>query len=585
MKKCYLSALAVVAITLFLSDLTHAQWTDNQNAEYVIGQPDFSTYSSGSGTNQLYDAGGVVIDYTNNKLFVTDYSNNRVLRYSYPITGNQPTADRVFGTGVYESTQTSIPRPRSVAVHNGVLYVMSGYDHRITRYNNASTGSGNAPAADGVYGQTSYTAATLGTTSSKFHYPEDIFIDASGNLWVADRSNHRVLKFNDINNKPTNGTATADLVLGQTDFTSSSWGTTQSKLAYPNGVVVSGTTVWVADFANNRVLRFDNPTTNGTSANGVLGQSDYTSSTSGLTAGKFNGAFDVTIDAIGRLYVSDGENGRIMIFNDAASKSNGANADNLLGQSNFTTRTLTNGGQNGFYNFYDSEMVWESHNVNQVTVDSDNRKLLVTDTQNFRILQFAASSALPVELTFFIANIINNKVSLNWNTATEKDNYGFEIERGQKLEIRDHLEWEKIGFVNGHGNSNSPKDYSIVDDKVFSAGKYCYRLKQIDFDGKFEYSDIVEVKIETPTNFKLGQNFPNPFNPSTRITYSLPFDSKVLLTIYNIIGQEIKVLEEVNKKAGSYSIYLDATGLNSGVYIYKFAAGGYVQTRKMILAK
>jgi len=191
---------------------------------------------------------------------------------------------------------------------------------------------------------------------------------------------------------------------------------------------------------------------------------------------------------------------------------------------------------------------------------------------------------VPVELTSFSATTIGSKVKLIWNTATEVNNYGFEVERSVVKG-----EWDKIGFVNGNGNSNSPKDYSFVDDfagkPAYRTGRYSYRLKQIDNDGQFEYSKTIEVDMNGVKKYELTQNYPNPFNPTTTISYILPQTGMVRLTLYNILGQEIRTLVNEVKEAGTHTFNFDASDLNSGMYIYKIESGSFTQTRKMTLVK
>ncbi|MDO8550213.1 MAG: T9SS type A sorting domain-containing protein, partial [Ignavibacteria bacterium] len=167
----------------------------------------------------------------------------------------------------------------------------------------------------------------------------------------------------------------------------------------------------------------------------------------------------------------------------------------------------------------------------------------------------------------------------SWTTATELNNSGFEIER--KLE---NTNWNKVTFVNGNGTTSSEKKYSYFDGNL-TPGKYLYRLKQIDFDGSFEYSNIVEVNFEAPSKFELSQNYPNPFNPSTTISFSLPKASHVSLKVYNALGQEIAVLVNGIKEAGNHKIDFNPSNLNSGIYFYKLEAGNITQVKKMTLIK
>lgn len=197
---------------------------------------------------------------------------------------------------------------------------------------------------------------------------------------------------------------------------------------------------------------------------------------------------------------------------------------------------------------------------------------------------------LPVQLISFYALQFDGAIELNWATSTESNNYGFEIQR-KSLEGY----FVTIGFVGGHGTTTSLNQYTY-NDKPLDAGKYFYRLKQIDFNGSFEYSNVIEVEFCLPDKFRLEQNFPNPFNPTTKIRYAIPQDVKremsnvvsrhastVQLKVYDVLGNEVVTLVNEEKPAGSYVVEFDAAGLSSGVYYYQLRAGFFVQTNKMIL--
>ncbi|HQF43300.1 MAG TPA: T9SS type A sorting domain-containing protein [Ignavibacteriaceae bacterium] len=187
---------------------------------------------------------------------------------------------------------------------------------------------------------------------------------------------------------------------------------------------------------------------------------------------------------------------------------------------------------------------------------------------------------IPVELTSFTATVVGTAVNLNWSTATEKNNRGFEIERRSD----NSSDWQKIGFVEGAGTATIQKDYSFTD-KPSEVGKYYYRLRQIDFDGTFEYSKVVEAEIASPTEFKLNQNYPNPFNPSTTISFSLPKATDAKLTIYNQIGQKVAELVNKNLEAGNYSFNWNASNQSSGLYFYELQTNEFKSVKKMTLIK
>lgn len=197
---------------------------------------------------------------------------------------------------------------------------------------------------------------------------------------------------------------------------------------------------------------------------------------------------------------------------------------------------------------------------------------------------------IPVEFTSFTAISDNNNVTLQWSTATETNNHGFEIERSEKFETGANG-WTTVGFINGHGTTTEVNKYTYFDRNI-KPGKYIYRLKQIDFDGSYSYSKEIEVDVNgLPVEFALYQNYPNPFNPSTIISFSIPKAEFVTLKIYDILGNEVKTLVNEQKEAGVYKVEFsagssgNASKLSSGVYFYKLFAGEFSFVKKLILAK
>jgi len=197
---------------------------------------------------------------------------------------------------------------------------------------------------------------------------------------------------------------------------------------------------------------------------------------------------------------------------------------------------------------------------------------------NYPDLKSNSNSALPVELTTFSAVVNGNTVELSWQTATETNNYGFNIMRRTGTQ-----NWAQIGFVKGSGNSNSPKQYSFVDANPVS-GSVEYQLQQIDNDGSIHNSNIVNL-VSTASKFLLGQNYPNPFNPTTTIQYSIPKSEHVTLKIYDEIGREVATLVNENQEAGQYNAVFNGAKLASGIYFYRITAGNFSQVKKLLLLK
>lgn len=190
---------------------------------------------------------------------------------------------------------------------------------------------------------------------------------------------------------------------------------------------------------------------------------------------------------------------------------------------------------------------------------------------------------VPVELTSFTVNANGTDAELKWTTATETNNKGFDIERASSS-TTPVQEWVKVGFVPGFGTTTEPKSYSFVDSKL-SSGNYVYRLKQIDYDGSFSYSGVVELEVKTPSTFSLEQNYPNPFNPGTLIRFSIPVETDVRLNVYNTLGQEVAEIINSRLKEGYHEVEFDAGSLTSGIYFYRLEADKFVDVKKMIIIK
>jgi hypothetical protein len=207
---------------------------------------------------------------------------------------------------------------------------------------------------------------------------------------------------------------------------------------------------------------------------------------------------------------------------------------------------------------------------------------------NFSVVRLRYDDPIPVELTSFTANVVDNIVRLNWTTATELNNQGFEIQRKEKSDLIGL--WKAIGFIPGFGTVTEPKTYSFVDE--VESGSYSYRLKQIDFDGSFSYSNEIEVDVNILKEFALEQNFPNPFgkathsdDPTTKISYYLAEPAYVQLVIFNSLGEQVSTVVNEYQKNGKYSVDFNAQNLSSGIYFYKLVAGNFVSIRKMILMR
>jgi hypothetical protein len=229
----------------------------------------------------------------------------------------------------------------------------------------------------------------------------------------------------------------------------------------------------------------------------------------------------------------------------------------------------------------------ETVNMNYTPTSSSFQLVLFLNGDSFNIdfwyVDDIIGQEVPVELTSFTGIANDGVVELTWITATETNNHGFEVQRSQGSDF------ETIAFVDGHGTTTETQAYAYSDRNV-NTGSYSYRLRQVDFDGTFEYSDVIEVDVPAPAVFALVQNYPNPFNPSTKIEFRLAVDSKVSLKVFDILGQEVANLVNANLVAGSHDVNFNASSLNTGVYLYRLEATGidgtnFIDVKKMILTK
>ena len=383
-----MALVSLLPALVFTSSAIGQPVSNGQNADVVLGQANFFVGVSGTSAIQVYHPRGAVVDPTTGKLFVADYFNCRVLRWSSAnaaVSGSA--AEAVLGqtsfiTSPAGQTQNTMYNPFHLFVDGaGRLWVADLLNNRVLRFDNASFKSSGA-SADGVLGQPDFTKNSTGTTSTKMNGPSGVTVDQFGRLFVADANNHRVLRFDNAAFK-SNG-ASADGVLGQPHFTTSNANTNADGMNYPYDVAINPQgTLFVCDNLNNRILRFDNAASksNGASADGVLGQNDFTSNIYAVAQSRMYSPQGISLDAKGHLFVADGNNNRVLIFNAAAGKQNGANADAVLGQSDFTSGGNSVISQNTL------------SQPNGVGVDTVNNKLWVVDTYNNRLLRFTINIA------------------------------------------------------------------------------------------------------------------------------------------------------------------------------------------------
>ena len=408
--------LFVVAVLLAAMSLPlygQVPLMDNMPASGVLGQTNFTTAPTTAAptASVLNTPKGIALDPTTGKLFVADYENRRVLRWSSASKMiNGSAAEAVLGqpdfvTATAGTSSTKMARPYGICVDAaGRLWVSDLSNNRVLRFDNAST-IASGSAANRVLGQADFATATVNTggiSAATMSAPLGVFVDGGGRLWVAERDNKRVLRFDNAAAK-SNGDP-ADGVLGEPNFTTNAGGLSASLITRAYGVQVDAAgRLWVADRDNNRVLRFDNAATkaNGAAADSVIGQLNFVTNASARTQSGISGPRGVFVDGSGKLYVSDEGNNRITIYNNAAAKANGAKADNVFGQEDFTSALNPSPPTASSLNYAEF-----------MVVDNVNKDIWIADEFNHRILRIAVGAATGVNET---AMLVPKDFSLDQN--------------------------------------------------------------------------------------------------------------------------------------------------------------------------
>ncbi|WP_051313069.1 T9SS type A sorting domain-containing protein [Sporocytophaga myxococcoides] len=527
---------------------SYGQWTDGQPAANVLGQPTFTTSNPIATESGLNRPNQVVVDPVSGKIFVADAFSHRVLRY--PSTAayiDGANAEAVFGQTnlsnafVTATSTTSLNTPSGIALDdNGNLWIADQGNNRVVRVSNAVTAL-TGSAFDLVLGQSGFSGSNGGTGLAEFSSPWALTYRNNA-LWVSDFGNNRILKF-DNPSFLSNG-APASLYLG-----TGSPGLSDNTLNGPGQISIDvNGNLWVADVNNNRVLRFSNANALSSSADAdlVIGQSDFFTSTAGLSQSALSSPWGVYMDEGGRLYIADNGNDRVLIFNSTSLAANGALADHVIGQIDFAN----------------SNTATAQDKVSPIFVSVENDLLFVSDFSNNRVLIFKPSTPLPVNLLNFsaISNIREGKVLLQWYTVNEIDFSRFEVEQSY-----DEINFDKYaGQLAAKGGATNTYRLEVP---VFNYESAYFRLKLIDNDGSVSYSNVISVKGEQQELL----TYPNPFRDKLEVELSSATGN---ISVYDNSGKEIK-----REVIYSDEVTLDLKVLPIGEYWVK------VQTDKNILIK
>lgn len=435
MKLQYLPALICAAFTTQLEAAKVIP--NNAAANLVLGQQDFvtSAFTNPFTSFRLRVSVSVIVDPVTRKVFVGDGDGDRILRYANASSlVNGAPAEAVFGADSFSdgdggNTQTRFLDPNALCLDRfGRLWVADPQNNRVLCFE-AAAFRGDLPAADLVFGQPNFTTTTSGVTASKMSFPNGVWVDSNDNLWVADSSNNRVLKFSTISNKSSG--ASADSVIGQANFTTGTAGSGNTGLQFPNSVHVSSSgTLYVSCENAHRVMAFNNAAGLGTNppASFVYGQPDFATTSSGLTDSKLNSPTGCFVTPDDSLWVTDSSNNRLLRFSSISTKANGAAADGVIGQADFVTGTSGVSSQafafprgTAFVDATGSLWIADRNNNRVLRFAPDTQKPTLTVTSN------VPSSTTKAKLTVkgtASDNSSVSKVQFQVNGGTAKDATG-----------------------------------------------------------------------------------------------------------------------------------------------------------------
>jgi len=552
-------------------------WWDTRNSSYDI----YAQRINGNGVAQ-WTAGGVPIDTTAGNQFsptiVADGSGGAIITWDDSRSGTSDIyAQRINSSGVVQWTTNGVPV--CLATGNQTLPVL------------VSDGSGGAIIAwtDARGSNYDIYAQRINANGDTLWTKDGVVICAATLMQrypviVSDSSGGAILVWEDRRNG--------------TDYD-----------LYAQRLNSSGQVQWTADGVVVTAASDDQTIpvmTSDGSGGAIIAWSDFRTSSnadiyaqhlnsSGTRQWTSNGTGVVTLSSnqSSPALVSDGAGGAIITWNDARNGNTDIFAQRL------------DGSGNALWNSGGIAVCTATGTQDLGVANSRNTRVIVSDGAGGAIIAWndarggagndvyaqwvSSTSALPVELVSFVAHPRQSSVELNWTTATETNNYGFEVERRDVAIPQSKIgnsQWSKVGFVTATGTSNSPHEYSFVDQNL-SPGRYAYRLKQVDKSGTYKYTQIWEVEVGTaPKEFTLGQNYPNPFNPSTTLEFTLEQNGRAKVKIYNMLGQEVATVFDQEAEAGRvYQAQFNAGRLTSGVYVSVLESGGKRLRQKMLLLK